>query len=208
MPSVWGRGSWGALAGVCAAGDARAQHALAAAADVQRAPRAAKASGTQPEGAAGWRRDEVRRLGWSRPGAGDATNASGVSDLFRSPLGPETLGMLQDCLTSALLRADALDALQDQLRLRRQTRPRRPVPEALVYKLGDEAVGRLQWEGHEVLLGDDEQLQRDRLKLIQELQACPSGLCAILKQVVKYGIAYHHSGLTNDEKQIIERGFR
>ena len=54
----------------------------------------------------------------------------------------------------------------------------------------------------------DEQLQRDRLKLIQELQACPSGLCAILKQVVKYGIAYHHSGLTNDEKQIIERGFR
>ena len=54
----------------------------------------------------------------------------------------------------------------------------------------------------------DKQLQQDRLKLIQELQACPSGLCPVLKQVVKYGVAYHHSGLTNDEKHIVERGFR
>jgi replicative superfamily II helicase len=30
----------------------------------------------------------------------------------------------------------------------------------------------------------------------------------VLKQTIKYGIAYHHSGLTNDEKSIIERGFR
>ena len=26
--------------------------------------------------------------------------------------------------------------------------------------------------------------------------------------MIKYGIAYHHSGLTNDEKEIIERGYR
>jgi len=25
---------------------------------------------------------------------------------------------------------------------------------------------------------------------------------------IKYGIAYHHSGLTNDEKVIIEKGYR
>ena len=54
----------------------------------------------------------------------------------------------------------------------------------------------------------DRKLQEERLRLVQELQACPAGLCKILKQVVKHGIAYHHSGLTNDEKQIIEKGFR
>jgi len=46
------------------------------------------------------------------------------------------------------------------------------------------------------------------LLLIEELKQCPAGLCAVLKEVVKYGIAYHHSGLTNDEKEIIERGYR
>ena len=30
----------------------------------------------------------------------------------------------------------------------------------------------------------------------------------MLKDVIKYGVAYHHSGLTNDEKEIIERGYR
>lgn len=30
----------------------------------------------------------------------------------------------------------------------------------------------------------------------------------MLKQTVKFGIAYHHSGLTNDEKVVIEKGFR
>lgn len=30
----------------------------------------------------------------------------------------------------------------------------------------------------------------------------------MLKETVKYGIAYHHSGLTKDEKEIIERGYR
>lgn len=30
----------------------------------------------------------------------------------------------------------------------------------------------------------------------------------MLKETIKFGIAYHHSGLTNDEKQIVEKGYR
>jgi replicative superfamily II helicase len=54
----------------------------------------------------------------------------------------------------------------------------------------------------------DRQLHLKRLRLIEELKQCPSGLCETLKTTVKFGIAYHHSGLTNDEKCIIERGYR
>ena len=54
----------------------------------------------------------------------------------------------------------------------------------------------------------DRNLQVKRLRLIEELKNCPSGLCETLKLTIKYGIAYHHSGLTNDEKVIIEKGYR
>ena len=54
----------------------------------------------------------------------------------------------------------------------------------------------------------DPALQQKRLTLLEELKQCPAGLCQILKQTVKYGVAYHHSGLTNDEKEIVERGYR
>ena len=54
----------------------------------------------------------------------------------------------------------------------------------------------------------DKMLQQRRLRLIEELRQCPSGLCEVLKKSIKYGIAYHHSGLTIDEKCIIEKGVR
>ena len=44
--------------------------------------------------------------------------------------------------------------------------------------------------------------------IVEELKQCPAGLCETLKAVIKYGLAYHHSGLTKDEKEIIERGYR
>ena len=46
------------------------------------------------------------------------------------------------------------------------------------------------------------------MRLLEELRQCPSGLCDTLKKTIKFGVAYHHSGLTNDEKCIIEKGFR
>lgn len=54
----------------------------------------------------------------------------------------------------------------------------------------------------------DRNLQVKRYRLLEELKNCPSGLCETLKLTIKYGIAYHHSGLTNDEKIIIEKGYR
>jgi DNA polymerase theta len=47
-----------------------------------------------------------------------------------------------------------------------------------------------------------------RLRLITELRQCPSGLCSILKETIKYGVAYHHSGLTTEEREVVERGYR
>ena len=54
----------------------------------------------------------------------------------------------------------------------------------------------------------DEQLHKKRLSLIEELRQTPSGLCPVLAKSIRYGVGYHHSGLSNDEKLIIEKGYR
>ena len=54
----------------------------------------------------------------------------------------------------------------------------------------------------------DQQIMNRRAKLIEELKNSPSGLCEVLGKTIMFGIAYHHSGLTNDEKLIVEKGYR
>lgn len=52
------------------------------------------------------------------------------------------------------------------------------------------------------------QMQKERQKLVTELTNTPSGLCEILGQTILNGVAYHHSGLTPEEREIVERGYR
>ncbi|ENN73477.1 hypothetical protein YQE_09902, partial [Dendroctonus ponderosae] len=46
------------------------------------------------------------------------------------------------------------------------------------------------------------------IEVLEQLKFCPVGLDSILKKTVSFGIAFHHAGLTMDERDIIEGAFR
>ncbi|CAI5797066.1 DNA polymerase theta [Podarcis lilfordi] len=45
-------------------------------------------------------------------------------------------------------------------------------------------------------------------ELIGQLKHTPSGLDSVLQRTIKWGVAFHHAGLTFDERDIIETAFR
>lgn len=45
-------------------------------------------------------------------------------------------------------------------------------------------------------------------EILAQLEHCPVGLDSVLKKTVSYGVAFHHAGLTMDERDIIEGAFR
>nr|XP_008116560.1 PREDICTED: DNA polymerase theta isoform X1 [Anolis carolinensis] len=45
-------------------------------------------------------------------------------------------------------------------------------------------------------------------ELMGQLKNCPSGLDCMLQRTIKWGVAFHHAGLTFDERDIIEVAFR
>jgi superfamily II DNA/RNA helicase len=68
--------------------------------------------------------------------------------------------------------------------------------------------GRTKQSGNELFQSNQQQLQQRRKELLDELFQLSIGICQVLSECVPYGVAYHHAGLTNDERSIIEKGFR
>ncbi|XP_011556029.3 DNA polymerase theta [Plutella xylostella] len=53
------------------------------------------------------------------------------------------------------------------------------------------------------------QLKSDSiLEVLEQLKSCPVGLDNVLKNTISFGVAYHHAGLTFDERDIIEGAFK
>ncbi|PZC85504.1 hypothetical protein B5X24_HaOG216612 [Helicoverpa armigera] len=53
------------------------------------------------------------------------------------------------------------------------------------------------------------QLKSDNIsEVLEQLKNCPVGLDQVLKKTVSFGVAYHHAGLTFDERDIVEGGFK
>lgn len=48
----------------------------------------------------------------------------------------------------------------------------------------------------------------EKVKLLSNLKDDDQHICPILLQTIKYGVAYHHSGLTNDERRLLEEAFK
>ncbi|CAF4814385.1 unnamed protein product [Pieris macdunnoughi] len=68
---------------------------------------------------------------------------------------------------------------------------------------------KLGCSGQNIGLTLREQLKTDIIgEVLEQLNNCPVGLDQVLKNVISFGVAYHHAGLTFDERDIIEGAFK
>ena len=48
---------------------------------------------------------------------------------------------------------------------------------------------------------------KEKHELLRALKSNTDGLCPVLRRVIPYGLAYHHGGLTMDERKLIEEAY-
>lgn len=47
----------------------------------------------------------------------------------------------------------------------------------------------------------------ERMQLMKTIHSTVNGVCKTLRTAIPFGIAYHHSGLTMDERKLIEDAY-